>query len=272
MTDLDKRARRALEIARSGHEPSPADRARVRAALGARVRAEPLLLDAPALSTSPWRPILDKLLVALGLGGIAGFAMGFFVAGLAAPAVAPSPFAPVPVTGTASPESPPVDARVLDTRGVGAVSGTPDPAQTAKPAPVSPVDTPAAPRAAARGRPRVTARTEAGVSPLKAELDGLRRAQELLHQGQPAWAIARLAELDRANVSSALLEERAATRAIAECTLDESGSAAGNSRRVNEFARLHPGSAHLDQVRASCAGSTRYGAAGENAASRQTEN
>jgi hypothetical protein len=86
-----------------------------------------------------------------------------------------------------------------------------------------------------------------GPNPLKAELDGLRRAQELLHQGQPAWAVARLNELDRAQVGSVLLEERTATRAIAECKLGHDPKL-----QVQDFEQRFPRSAHLEQVRASC--------------------
>jgi hypothetical protein len=97
-------------------------------------------------------------------------------------------------------------------------------------------------------------RSAAVVSPLKAELDGLRRAQELLYQGRPAWAIARLDELDGAGVGSALIEERAVTRAIAECRIGGDGP-----RKADEFARRFPRSPHLERVRSSCAEATRVG-------------
>jgi hypothetical protein len=92
--------------------------------------------------------------------------------------------------------------------------------------------------------------------PAKAELDGLPRAQELLYQGRLAWAIARLDELDHAGVGSVLLEERAATRAIAECRLGALGTG-----KADEYARRFPRSAHLERVRASCAGAPQEGAA-----------
>jgi hypothetical protein len=93
------------------------------------------------------------------------------------------------------------------------------------------------------------------VSPLKAELDGLRRAQELLYQGRSAWAIARLDELDRAGVGSVLLEERAATRAIAQCRLGADGAS-----KIDDYARRFPRSAHLERVRSSCTGAPQGGA------------
>jgi hypothetical protein len=185
-----------------------------------------------------------------------------------APAMVPTPSAPAPAVGAVRPES---TTPVVDATAIEATALAPAPAPTSDRAPASFGDTLAARRPAAPARPRPTARSRPEVSPLKAELDGLRRAQELLHQGRPAWAIARLEELDRSGVSAALLEERAATRTIAECTL-EHGSAAGNRARLDEFTTLHPGSAHLDQVRASCAGAPRYGAAEGNMAPAQTEN
>src|SRR6185369_10941669 len=103
-------------------------------------------------------------------------------------------------------------------------------------------------------------------NPLKAELDGLRRAQELLHQGEPAWALARLNELDRAQVGSVLLEERAATRAIAECLLGRDASA-----QAREFERRFPLSAHLDQVRSSCSRAHQSGTPQPAAQPAQTE-
>ena len=103
MTDLDDRARRTLEIARAAHEPTLADRTRVRAALGARLHAEPLLLDAPGTpAAGSLGPVLDKLLLALGVGGVAGFAAGFFVAGLVAPAGPLAPPSPAPPLHAAS--------------------------------------------------------------------------------------------------------------------------------------------------------------------------
>lgn len=250
MTELDDRARRTLEIARAAHEPSLADRARVRAALGARLHAEPLLLDATPASAPPrLARMLDRLLLGLGIGGVAGFAAGFVVADAVAPGAAPSLAVPQPAPSSISAPSAPSALPAAD--------AVPDGGPAPEPTRASPVAVPAVARRppAARARPM----TSASVNPLKAELDGLRRAQELLHQGQPAWAIARLDELDRANVSSALLEERTATRFIAECSLTRS-SAAGRQQRAAEFARLHPGSAHIEQVQASCSSVARDGA------------
>jgi hypothetical protein len=105
-----------------------------------------------------------------------------------------------------------------------------------------------------------------GPNPLKAELDGLRRAQELLHQGQPAWAVARLNELDRAHVSSVLLEERTATRAIAECKLGHDPMS-----QAREFEQRFPRSAHLEQVRASCSEARQSGTPEASLPPSQTE-
>jgi hypothetical protein len=266
MKEMEERARQLLEIARAGHDPRPVDATRVRAALKARVLAEPALLQAtskPPLEAS----LLRKLALAFGAGGGAGFAAGLYVAhAVSAPAAgveAPALVAHVAVASdiqsadskaaSAAPQEAPVPAASLheseasdrktegDSRRKPAESGT-----------------------AARSAKVVAVN---GPNPLKAELDGLRRAQELLHQGQFAWAVARLNELDRAQVGSVLLEERTATRAIAECKL-----AHNPKLQVQEFEQRFPRSAHLEQVRASCSGARQSGTPEAALQPAQTEN
>jgi len=242
MKELEERARRVLDVVRDQHNPVPADAARVRAALQARVLLEPALLQVssrPALEAR----LLRKLLLAFGVGGGAGFAAGLYVAQSFAPAPAgnrvqaPATASPVVVTASAAGDTGNAD---------GSVNG-----KVAAPLAAVPLVSADSRRKLLEPRGSAAHSAQApqlnGPSPLKAELDGLRRAQELLHQGEPAWALARLNELDRAQVGSVLLEERAATRAIAECLLGRDPKA-----QAAEFERRFPRSAHLEQVRSSC--------------------
>jgi hypothetical protein len=263
MSDLEERARRLLEAARPGHNPTDGDAARVRAALKARVLAEPLLIQPLPMQSGPFQPgqapatsrALGKVLGALGVGSALGFAAGLYAAQTFWPGMPARPPAPGAVQ-----RMDPATAAALDTSGPGRDRGhvvaerapsllhdaIPN---TERPPPVPPHVQPRTTSSAAKS-------TAPAASPLKAELDGLRRAQELLYQGRPAWAIARLDELDRAGVGSVLLEERVATRTIAECRLGAVGAG-----KADEYARRFPRSAHLERVRASCAGVPRDGSA-----------
>ncbi|MEO8183773.1 MAG: hypothetical protein ABI895_33530 [Deltaproteobacteria bacterium] len=278
MKELEERARRVLDVVRDRHNPAPADAARVRAALQARVWAEPALLQVssrPALEAR----LLRKLLLAFGVGGGAGFAAGLYVAQAVAPAPAmhvveaPATARPVAVAASAADDIGGSDGKVAasvaaseETRshtsavhepGTSAEGRVPPVLADSRRKPLEP------PGSAARSAQTPTL---SGPNPLKAELDGLRRAQELLHQGEPAWALARLNELDRAQVGSVLLEERAATRAIAECLLGGDPKA-----QASEFERRFPRSAHLEQVRSSCSRAHQNGTSSAPVQPAQTE-
>lgn len=264
MNELDERARRVLDVARALHNPSAADAARVRAGFEARVLADPMLLEPrlpPALGATG---IVGKLLLAFGVGGSAGFLAGFLVAQGLLPVAQSQPFVPAP-SGDAAIDMPAKAAVAAASTGVKA---PPDGVDTVAALPgTEGAEPPGA--AAAPTTPRVEpkAAASAGVtSQLKAELEGLRRAQELLHKGDAAWALARLDELDRAKVSSVLLEERMATRAIAECMLGKDGPA-----QAQAFERQFPGSAQLGRVQASCAVVPQTGARPKNGSPTQTE-
>jgi hypothetical protein len=280
VSELEERARRVLEVARRGHGPSAADAVRVRAALRQRALVDPSAFEAAGLARGAGgKGILDKLLLTLGVGAVAGFAAGFYVAQSIAPtarvhdAVSPPDAMSEAAHGpaTAQRAEPTLERReasaAADTvTDAGEEPARSDPSSRTRGSSRSHL---ASPRAGpSTPAPKASPRSSAApsVSPLKAELDGLRRAQELLHQGQPAWALARLDELDRAHVGSALSEERAATRAIAECRLDPSAR-----EPLASFARRYPGSAHLDRVRSSCSAPTRSGAAEQNLAPAPTE-
>jgi len=274
MKEMEERARQLIEMARAGHNPRPADATRVRAALKARVLAEPALLQVTS-KPAPGAGLLRKLALAFGAGGGAGFAAGLYVAQTMAarPAVeAPAAVELVAVSAPASQSGSADGAPAAARTGPGSLA-------TALPQPEANDDANAVASvgAAASNRrklaePSTAARAARlaalnGPNPLKAELDGLRRAQELLHQGQPAWAVARLNELDRAQVGSVLLEERTATRAIAECMLGHEPET-----QAQQFEQRFPRSAHLEQVRASCSETHRSGTPEASLQPTQTEN
>jgi len=240
MSDWDDRAQRVLERVRPLHGPGPADAARVRAALGARIAADPGLLVASSIAPSAAAG-LAKVLAIFGAGSVAGFGAGFYVAeafSAAPPArsdlVASVISAPAPSV-TVVPPAPELAAPVMveSTRSA--------PLAVTADEPPAPIPQRRATRSAAEAKARATTGSD-----LKLELEGLRRAQELLHEGDATWAIARLDELERSGASSALIEERMATRAQAECVL-------GRSTALGAFAEKFPHSAHLERARASCA-------------------
>jgi hypothetical protein len=278
MNELEERARRVLDVARSQHNPSAVDAERVLAELKARVLAEPMLIESgsPPLAG---KSALGKVLIALGVGGSAGFAAGLFAAQALTPVAPLPPFPPSEPVATQPVAAQPVAAQPSE-NGAAVVTANEDadlasPQVEALPEPalaMTPASearpgerrTAAPPHAALPAAPRPGATT--GVSPLKAELDGLRRAQELLHEGDAAWALARLDELDRANVTTVLLEERMATRAMAQCMLGRDARA-----ETDELARRFPSSAHLERVRASCAQAAQAGTPAQNRMRVQTE-
>jgi hypothetical protein len=232
MNELEARARELIDVARAGHGASAADAERVRAKLRARVLAEPLLIE-PLSAPSPPSGWLRKLLAVFAAGGGAGFAAGFWVAQTFGAAAQSAALAPVPgADGAAQASAVPS----LATSEGAQPSQAPREASAA-PAPNPLLEAPGIARgtsmaeASARGelpRAKVPA-PERGTrrqSSLEAELEGLRRAQELLHKGDAKWALARLDELDRSSTSSVLLDERRATRAMAECALGVSASCA----------------------------------------------
>jgi hypothetical protein len=270
MNDVEERARRLLDGVRTQHDPSSADSARVRARLAARVRAEPLLIAPTPAAQAAIGP-LGRLLVALGVGAGAGLAAGLYLAPGLAPTAPTTARATAPVPSAPAAFAPVSDAASRDGASAASVSASPDSKALVTPPSAASLRGPSSVTSARTSRARANAAAAAAtppaaVTPLKAELDGLRRAQELLYQGQPAWALARLAELDRAGVSSALLEERWATRTLAQCSLG------GDERALSEaFEKRYPGSAHLEQVRASCRRSFRSGAPAQNSTSGQTE-
>ncbi|HEY1537512.1 MAG TPA: hypothetical protein VGF76_26010, partial [Polyangiaceae bacterium] len=88
----------------------------------------------------------------------------------------------------------------------------------------------------------------AGLSPrdMQLEISGLRRAQQLLHAGNAAQALSALDQLAQQVPQGALMEERDAARALAQCSLGRSSSVA------NAFLARYPKSVHAARVRSAC--------------------
>jgi len=220
MNELEERTRELIDVARAGHGASAADAERVRAKLRARVLAEPMLIE-PLSVPSPQAGWLRKLLAVFAAGGGAGFAAGFWVAqtfGAAAHLAAPAPVpGHDPISGNEVAQESAVDSAA---RSRIANEGA-QPSQAPREAGIAPAPNPL-PQARAelpRARAPLPEKATRRQSSLEAELEGLRRAQELLHKGDAKWALARLDELDRSGASSVLLDERRSTRAMAECAL-----------------------------------------------------
>lgn len=260
MNELEERERELIDIARAGHGSTAADAERVRAKLRARVLAEPMLIEpiSAPLSEAGW---LRKLLAVFAAGGGAGFAAGFWVAQTFGAAARPAAIAPVPGHDPVSGHDLAAQLSAVDSAVRShATSEGAQPSRAAREAATAPAPNPlpqappiakGAPGAEAAARtelPRARVpQPEKGTrrqSSLEAELEGLRRAQELLHNGDAKWALARLDELDRSSASSVLLDERRTTRAMAECALGVRVSCAKSkpeTAREGEARQTEPG-------------------------------
>lgn len=248
MNELDHDQRRLLSAARAALGPSAADRARLRARLGAAIAAgrspptddasEPPapLGAAPGLgdgwfgsvtrAAAPW--LAGGLLLGVGFGG--GYVAGRRSASPPVPASLASPAAPV-ATAPA-----PVTQGAAD----------PTPAAHGAPAPSAPAPgQPTAPRAAPAGVPS---------DALAAEVALLQQAQRALKQGDPASATRIVGEVDLEFPHGVLREERDAARVLARCA-SEPGEATRSL--AQDFERTFPASVYVDRVRAGCAASTR---------------
>lgn len=236
MNELEERARELIDVARARHGSTAADAERVRAKLRARVLAEPMLIE-PSSAPLPPAGWLRKLLAVFAAGGGAGFAAGFLAAQAFVPAARPAALAPVPGSDGAAQLSAVEHAVPSRATSAGAEPSHAPREAAAAPAPNPLPQPPALAAEAPDGRPSAPGRApRPRVSPpekparrqssLEVELEGLRRAQELLHRGDATWALARLDELDRSNASSVLIAERRATRAMAECALGKDASCA----------------------------------------------
>jgi len=231
--DASSEAERAiLARARAGFSPTPADAARVRhllvGTLAAGATATPPHSGASPTGARGWswaRRLLAGASIAAA-AGTGGYGLGHR-AGLRQGAASTAGRAPQIVTmqvpeRTAA-DVPPVPAPM-------AISSPPRPA-------------------AAPSRKRPFAATAKTVPSLEEEVRALRAVERALREGSPGLALALLGELDRAVPDGHLMEERAATAAIARCSL---GQAPFGVDLAETFDDQHPGSVYVKRVRQAC--------------------
>jgi hypothetical protein len=215
-----------LKLARRGLAPSDAERARLRASLSASLNAGGGA-SAPA-SVRGWAALKASGKSGLALGTAllgAGFLAGVLFDG-ARHTEAPSVLAPPAVLApAAAPSSTPPEPR----------------REPALPLPVEPQPAPA-PKQRARAS---TARSSAAFAH---ELALVQRAERAIRNGDPALALALLAELDHDHPRAALGEERAAARVMARCQAKEPTAPLEAERFLTDVA----GSVYADRVRSLC--------------------
>ena len=115
--------------------------------------------------------------------------------------------------------------------------------------PPAPMALASPPRPTAPPRKHPSAATAKTVPSLEEEVRALRAVERALREGSPGLALALLGELDRAVPDGHLIEERAATAAIARCTL---GQAPFGVDLAETFDEQHPGSVYVKRVRQAC--------------------
>jgi hypothetical protein len=240
MTERGAAAERLLKLARRGHDPSEADLQRVRARLHARYLAAPLVLApkiAHGLGTASklaLSKVLIPLSIGLGLGAVGTVGASYVFRAPSIPAAVPSAAQHAPVAHPA--------ANRVRVPAPEAAPSEPDVAP-AQPAPAVKEATAGAPTPAASPTPS----SSLSGADLEIELDGLRRAQRLLHTGHAAESLMALDALAARVAGGGLAEERAATRAMALCSLGQRGST-----EVDAFLARYPRSVHASGVRAVC--------------------
>jgi hypothetical protein len=237
MNELSPRGRTLVAAARSD-DPKASDRARVRAALAARLGAA-AFAPPPAPAPAP----VASAGAALGAGKAAitgALAVAFAVAigSRYAPAPAPAPSAaltaPAPIAASVPAPS---------------FAAPPEVSASAVVAP-APVDLPRVAKDRAPP-PAASARaTPSRANSLTDETEGLRRAQEALNAADANAAIAQLDDLARRHPDGLLREERLAARVLALCAAGRADEARREAERL--LAEV-PGSIQAARVRASCA-------------------
>ncbi|HEX3855121.1 MAG TPA: hypothetical protein VHW01_29360 [Polyangiaceae bacterium] len=247
MSERTPDAQRLLGMARREHEPSAADEARVRSSLHARVLANPLLLSAKGVHAakgaqallSSGKLTLAKLALAIGVCGGAGLAVHTVVShGRVAEVVAAHQ---LPVSTAARRSLGSASAAAVPTA---RVPGEPEEVVKAPEIPAPPSQAPAP---SAKRPPGSALLAPLTAQDMKLEIAGLRQAQQLLHGGNAAQAVSALDQLSSRVPTGALMEERAATRVIALCTLGRVSEAG-----VAAFMARYPSSVHAARVRGAC--------------------
>jgi hypothetical protein len=289
MSDLTPEDQDLLARARGAHQPTDADRARVRAAVVASLCVGTGLTvttaAAPAAASAMVGGVVVKILVGcavaagLGLGASAAFhaahAQREVVVAAAAP-IAPGPSEAMPAATLARPwpleptapapsaisALPPavvsVPTPVRMPRAPSIPLATAPPRETSAPwtastsAPLN--DSPTAEVAAAPATAAIDAFGPAlttSAPTVEAEMGLVRSGVDALHEGDPSRALALFDEHARLYANGVLAEERAGERVIALCDL---GRAADARAAATEFLGAHAHAPLAARVRASCAG------------------
>lgn len=208
-TKIDALEARMLAEVRQAWTPPEATLARLRADLDARLHdpGSPTLLE-PTASLGSIGGLKALLVTAVTSAGIA-FAVGYWV-GQAAPKDA-----------SEMPTSAPSPARGVSARPLEPGATAPAVPEMPKAAPTAPAEPPKRPNSATpRARELAPEREASQVAykdPLDAEVDLLRRVEHSLRQGNGRLAVALLRELDETVPQGQLLQERTASRIMANC-------------------------------------------------------
>jgi hypothetical protein len=280
MKELGPDARTILDAGRSGDDPTPADRARLRAAVMRRVAAS-AALGAAATTAAQGTALGASTLIASGIKVVTVLivASAACVGAVRLLAQASAPTRPATATAIASSTGAPLPISTPAARDARAA-----PASSSEVAPAPPVHDgrsadsaasapmPSAPAARLppqtfvdRGRsspptdPRPRARSGSAApteDALEVEARGLGEAHGALQEGDPARALRLLDQQSTAYAGGQLGEEREAARVLALCKLGRVDEASAARAR---FLDAHPRSPLADRVRNACAAAASAG-------------
>ena len=258
MSELGPDAREILRNGRTGDDPSPADRARIHAALMATIAASAATTAATSASASTANVGLSasvgaaKPVVASLFGSV--FAKGMLIVFLGAAGTGAWLAWPKASQTSSIPRIPDQQTAPISTEIV-----APPPAAPAEVAEEKQIDPPAAaPVLVAPVKPlpvhgsasATAAKTpEEPADSIIAETQRLREAHGALRSGDPEKALALLSEEAAETEGQKLREERAAARVLVLCKLGRVDEA---NAEAAAFLAQNPRSPHADRVRKAC--------------------
>lgn len=226
-SELGPDARSLLDAARDAHDPTAADRTRVKGKVAARIGAAAFGTTIAVTATSSTARTAAKVGIAAAVGGALLLA-GFWWKSSHEP-VATTPVENKPAVAATAPAPPPV---VTDT--------TPAiPVESLAPVPTVAEKKVVAP-APAQADPQST---------LDAELALLTSAKKAINDSDPTRSLAILDEHQRKYPDGILAEERASTRVFALCAANRTAEAKTSAQ---DFLAKYPRSPSAPRVRASC--------------------
>jgi hypothetical protein len=237
MTELGREAKALVEAASGGDEPTDENRARVRAAIGAKLVAAAaagatLASAKSSAAAGSALPVGLKTLISLAVVTAAGVGTAMYVRSTAAIEAAP----PVTVGTTSDQASLAAPSPALTDSALPEVALPPaEPAEKRRPMPPSPA---------------MPARARGATASVEAEMGLIGEARDALRSGAGARALLLLDEHAHRYPAGALGEERDAMRIAALCAL---GRVAESRAAASQFLRAFPESPHAARVRASCA-------------------